>query len=437
MTPASRAACAALLLALLLGPGTAAGAYKPRVRKELRTLTDEEYRAFVVGLSVMLSLSTESGRRLFGPKFISYQECIVKHSVATNDPRGDQGHNGPPFMTFHRAFLLEMEQSLLAVAPALKALPYWDITLDNPGGKYYGTPKAIFGNKYLGGSDGDARVDYGVTTGVFAWRQVGKFIPAQWPQYKKWYNGSSAGFMRGPTSQNTNPLVTRFPTKNLANALKHANDPNNTNALLKDLPDVVAKGEFLVNQGGKYVMRYPAAEYQRCLDPMKYRTWMEWSMCIDITVVMPAPKSVDKNKYIGPQAGTTAMLHAGKHMTTGSLAAAPSKAIGDMFDVSTSPNEVLLFPIHHANLDRSAMMWQAAASKADPAMPFKYWGYPASKADWSTASSGTLLNDVLCSNAPFKSLFSSPPANPAGYTHRELLFHTRPGASPYTYDSML
>lgn len=39
-------------------------------------------------------------------------------------------------------------------------------------------------------------------------------------------------------------------------------------------------------------------------------------------------------------------------------------AIGDMFDVSTSPNEPLLFPLHHANLDRSAMMWQAAGGLA-------------------------------------------------------------------------
>lgn len=35
-----------------------------------------------------------------------------------------QGHNGPPFMTFHRAFLLELENSMLAVAPGLGALPY-------------------------------------------------------------------------------------------------------------------------------------------------------------------------------------------------------------------------------------------------------------------------------------------------------------------------
>ena len=70
-------------------------------------------------------------------------------------------------------------------------------------------------------------------------------------------------------------------------------------------------------------------------------------------------------------------------------------------------------------------------------MPFKYWKYPTSKAEYSTANNGTLLNDILCSNAPFKTIFSAPPASPKGYTHREVLYHTRPGASPYLYDSML
>ena len=41
-----------------------------------------------------------------------------------------QGHAGPCFMTFHRAWMLELENSLLSVAPALKALPYWDVTMD-------------------------------------------------------------------------------------------------------------------------------------------------------------------------------------------------------------------------------------------------------------------------------------------------------------------
>lgn len=78
-----------------------------------------------------------------------------------------------------------------------------------------------------------------------------------------------------------------------------------------------------------------------------------------------------------------------------------------------------------------------AATKADPTLPYKFFGYPATTAEWSTAFAGTLRNDVVSSNAPFKNLFSMPPANPKGYTHGEVLFHTRPGASPYVYDSML
>ncbi|KAL4429046.1 hypothetical protein ABPG77_006085 [Micractinium sp. CCAP 211/92] len=432
--PRKRAAWAALLLiVLLVGPGTAAGAYNPRVRKELRSLSEQEYKALIIGLSTMLTISTEAGRRLFGPKYISYQECIVKHSVATNDPRGDQ-----------------MEQSLLLVSPTLKALPYWDITLDNPGtGKYFGTPKTIFSPKYLGQNDGDPRVGSGVTSGVFAWRQVQRFIPAQWPQYTKVYNGSKLGFTRGPTNINANPLVTRFPTQNLVDALKKADKPDGTTSLpFGKMPKVAFDMDYLVTQNGQLLLRYPEANYKRCLDPKTYRTWMEWNFCLDVTVLNTAPDSVDKSRYLGPQAGTTALLHAAPHWTTGGPTwppadvdsappAARRAAIGDMFDVSTSPNEPLLFPLHHANLDRSAMMWQAAATKLDPSMPSKYWHYPASKAQYSTANNGTLLNDILCSNAPFKTIFLSPPANPLGYTHKEVLYYTRPGASPYIYDSML
>lgn len=67
---------------------------------------------------------------------------------------------------------------------------------------------------------------------MFAWRQVQRFIPAQWPQYVKVYNGSAVGFTRGPTNINLNPLVTRFATQNLVNALKEAaNKPGGTTSL--------------------------------------------------------------------------------------------------------------------------------------------------------------------------------------------------------------
>lgn len=61
-----------------------------RVRKELRSLTDKEYKAFITGLATMTAVPTDAGRKLFGPKYISYMEMMLKHALSVNDPRGDQ-----------------------------------------------------------------------------------------------------------------------------------------------------------------------------------------------------------------------------------------------------------------------------------------------------------------------------------------------------------
>lgn len=45
-----------------------------------------------------------------------------------------QSHFGPWFATFHTALLLEFENSLLAIAPEAKALPYWEMYEDLRGG---------------------------------------------------------------------------------------------------------------------------------------------------------------------------------------------------------------------------------------------------------------------------------------------------------------
>ena len=49
-----------------------------------------------------------------------------------------QGHFGPHFMVFHRAWCLEFELALLSVVPDLKAAPYWDMTLDMEEGEWGG-----------------------------------------------------------------------------------------------------------------------------------------------------------------------------------------------------------------------------------------------------------------------------------------------------------
>lgn len=67
-----------------------AAKYRPRVRKELRTLSTAEYRALIVGLSTLTAVPTSAGRALFGAQYVSYNEMLMKHAVAVNDPRGDQ-----------------------------------------------------------------------------------------------------------------------------------------------------------------------------------------------------------------------------------------------------------------------------------------------------------------------------------------------------------
>jgi hypothetical protein len=111
--------------------------------------------------------------------------------------------------------------------------------------------------------------------------------------------------------------------------------------------------------------------------------------------------------------------------------------MGDIFDVATSPNEPLLFWTHHANIDRNAMTWQARAAKENSSMADAHWLYPASTDDYPTAVEGCLLDDVVNLYAPFPTIFDTPPADPTGYTHKEVLEMTAPGNSPYVYDTLI
>jgi len=64
---------------------------------------------------------------------------VVKHAVATEDSRGDQGHFSSAFATFHAAFVLEFEMSLLAIDSSIGAMPYWD-----------GSSTGMFTSSYFG-----------------------------------------------------------------------------------------------------------------------------------------------------------------------------------------------------------------------------------------------------------------------------------------------
>ncbi len=154
-----------------------------------------------------------------------YLYFVNKHAVTANDPRGDQGHNGACFMTFHRAFMIEFENAIRSVVPELPAIPYWDMSLDTRGGKYKITdPDYFFSPKWagaLGSAPHAANNSYSVVDGMLGGLRVS---PYPWFKFKSTayiFNGSATtGLMRSHTDANTNPYLTRYPAANVRASFK-------------------------------------------------------------------------------------------------------------------------------------------------------------------------------------------------------------------------
>ena len=90
---------------------------------------------------VMKTAGLEEGSVMYGNSFRTYDSLVLKHALATTDTRGDQAHFGAHFITWHLAFVLEFENSLLAVDPTIEGAPYWDECITEP---------SVFGNDYFG-----------------------------------------------------------------------------------------------------------------------------------------------------------------------------------------------------------------------------------------------------------------------------------------------
>jgi hypothetical protein len=114
----------------------AGGAPPPRVRREVRSLDARALGALVDAMRVLGNTSLALGQREYGPRFRPLAYLTLKHAAAALHACADQGHRWENQLAFHRALLLEMERSLVAVAArvapraALEALPYWDWRLD-------------------------------------------------------------------------------------------------------------------------------------------------------------------------------------------------------------------------------------------------------------------------------------------------------------------
>lgn len=168
-----------------------------KVRREIRELSSNEWDDVVKAMWIMKTTSDADGKRKFGRFFVSYDTMVAKHMTAAMDPRGDQAHFGPILGPYHRAWLIQLENSLLSIDKGIAALPYWDKALDTD--PHSDSSKNIFSDEYFGSYVGEAP-DYSIVDGKFAYWKIRR-------DGQKWKN--SFGYMRHPLNPNKSPYVTR------------------------------------------------------------------------------------------------------------------------------------------------------------------------------------------------------------------------------------
>lgn len=98
------------------------------IRREIRTLTDNDRQRYLTALRALYTLSQDEGESLFGTKFVSAESLVYKHLNGAGTTDCDHWHDGAGIITHHSAYTLLAEQSLQAIDPSI-AMPYWEYPL--------------------------------------------------------------------------------------------------------------------------------------------------------------------------------------------------------------------------------------------------------------------------------------------------------------------
>ena len=367
-----------------------------RVRREVRSLSPEQWTNVVDAMWTMKTTSDEEGKALYGDTFRSYDSFVLQHALAALDSRGDQGHYSAAFVTFHSALVLAFERSLLAINPSIEALPYWDSSIVEP--SIY--TEELFGSP-IGTGDRNAVVD-----GKFGnWPVLANFSTISTSNYLAltgghgWtnYTGNADGFLRHPNSTNTSPVFVRYGPGFEMNA-----------------SDATVCHEL----GGLL---------------------LDWYNCIELGINSNNTVVTSNGGFPGDFPASS--QHSGPHVMIGGM---EGTSEGDFKDVATSPNDPL-FMFHHANMDRSKMHWMHWNS----AIADQYYGFPEenSTAVGPKAYEGTFyginLFDVISDGWGFTAGdLGLSHMDPSSYqpdemmTNADVLCYLSPAASPYIYDSM-
>ena len=181
------------------------------VRRELRSLADDDRERFLSAMRVLWSVPTVEGARQYGALYKGIEYFAQQHLRGSAEPSCDHWHDGAGVGTHHAAFTLEFEKALQAVDPAV-SVAYWDYTLDTLRHGAQFNNSEIFGDDWFGSvarADCDSRADCGtagraISRGRWAYLR----LPDVGGQSELVQN--ARGLMRSPWNLNPSPYVSRF-----------------------------------------------------------------------------------------------------------------------------------------------------------------------------------------------------------------------------------
>jgi hypothetical protein len=402
-------------------PADASLTLGPRVRREIRTLTEEQREAVFAALNAMKNTSQEDGEEKYGPRFVNYDHIVVAHFRAASHPRCDQGHGGPGFLTFHRALELWIENSLVAIDPSIEGLPYWDYNIDfntsNP------RDSIMWSDDWFGENSGDPDNMNMIRNGRFSHWHVNANASAQFARFPVDPNAlvqtpdvvQSYNFLRGPTNLQFASRITRSST---------------TCGKDSALGSPVYPMMVSVEKWQKCVDLNPEAglvDFFLCLDHGPHGFYHPWlggawgasdgncgskqksdSLADVVTGCMVCPKCEPGEPCLCHR-NETACTYLNETNTCTKSPLAPDGlcqtcgancadgelgANGDPWDVATSANEPS-FVFHHANVDRLFSEW-ALNWRSSNSSPLPFSGWPT-----EGLCQGHNLHDVISERYPF------------------------------------
>eukprot|EP00638_Chattonella_subsalsa_P009251 CAMPEP_0117750630 /NCGR_PEP_ID=MMETSP0947-20121206/10488_1 /TAXON_ID=44440 /ORGANISM="Chattonella subsalsa, Strain CCMP2191" /LENGTH=616 /DNA_ID=CAMNT_0005568845 /DNA_START=104 /DNA_END=1951 /DNA_ORIENTATION=+ len=182
--------------------------YVRYVRREIRSLTDEDLDMTLDTMALLWRVPQDEGLKLYGDNYYSADKLLKVHLALAGASECDHMHDGMGFIPHHAALTILFERSIQAVNPKV-SLPYWDYALDfqkiadlGEGADYMEFLNSeVFTAKYFGSTDEETHY-------IKDGRWAGLTVPTTDYLSEEEFETlphNAFGYLRAPWSSNSDP----------------------------------------------------------------------------------------------------------------------------------------------------------------------------------------------------------------------------------------